>query len=85
VSKDRRIGRFFVNEEFVSLDNLAYRRMMEKVVVLHAEFRIERLAFEYVVLCEDFAHVPEYSIVPEYQVLVSRTQDGRVTIKWERT
>jgi hypothetical protein len=82
VSKDRRIGRFFVNEEFVSLDNLAYRRMMEKVVVLRAEFKYEQRAFEYYVLCEDFEEVPLNFVIPEYRVIVSRTGDGRVKIEW---
>jgi hypothetical protein len=82
-SNSRRIGRFVVNEEFVELENLAMRRIMERVVVLRADFRYERRQFEYFVLCEDFEELPRHSMAPEYLVIVSQTPEGNVSIKWE--
>lgn len=82
--KSRRIGRFFAHAEFVDLENIALRRIMEKVVVLRADYRMERDDFEYVVLCEDFEEVPRHCVIPEYLVIVSTTAERNVSIKWEK-
>jgi hypothetical protein len=82
-SNSHRIGRFFVDGHFVDLENIPLRRIMERVVVLRAEFSYERRGFEYVVLCEDFEEVPRHSLVPEYLIIVSQTPEGNVSIKWE--
>lgn len=80
---NRRLGKFQVTEKFLTLDNIAARRLMEKVVVLQAEYRYIRDVIEFTALCEDFDDCPFGMIPPTYSAIVSMAGD-RVTIKFEK-
>lgn len=64
----RRVGRFFVGSRFLDLENIAARRLMEKVLIIEANRQWHRDGVEYLAFCEDFERCPEGMIPPEYTV-----------------
>lgn len=69
--KDRRLGKFRVAHNFAELENTAMRRLMEKVVIIRAEYDYCADRFEYTALCSDFDVCPPHLQVPEYDVICS--------------
>jgi hypothetical protein len=69
--KKRRLGKFSVASGFADLENIAMRSLMEKIVVIRAEYDYCADRFEYTALCDDFAICEPGMIVPEYTVRVS--------------
>jgi len=81
--RSRRIGRFFVAESFIEEGNDCVRRLMEKIIVLKADYCYMRRGFEYIAICEDFEECPPHLEVPDYSVICSG-DPIRVTFKWGR-
>jgi len=68
---NRRIGRFYVSKFFVDESNLCLRRLMEKIVVLKADYAIWRDGFEYIAICDAFEECPPHLEPPTYDVICS--------------
>lgn len=67
--KERRLGKFRVAHAFADLENIAMRRLMERVVVLRADYDYCADRFEYTALCEDFAPCDPGQEIPLYDVI----------------
>lgn len=68
---NRRLGRFFVARLFVEEENDCVRRLMDKVIVLEAQYDYARNGFRYIAMCNDFEECPPHLEVPEYSVICS--------------
>lgn len=66
--RTQRIGKFRVNRMFLELDNLCARRLMERVLILRADYVDYMHSVEYFALCDAFDENPECNVVPEYEV-----------------
>lgn len=64
-----RVGKFFVSQDFLSLENRCARILFAKVIVLRAEFQPWMYGTEFTALSEDFEPLEEGSLAPSYDVL----------------
>jgi hypothetical protein len=66
--KRRRIGRIFVAEGFVDLENIAYRRLMGEVAVLECAFQFHLLGYEMTIECPQLDALEPNLLLPWYTV-----------------
>lgn len=65
------LGKFHIHRDMILSDEAAVLRVMAKCIVVRCELLYHNNAFEYVALSEDFAEVPEASIIPTYNIVYS--------------
>jgi hypothetical protein len=77
VGIENKVGKFRISSELVhgaaeGKDNFreAIRMIMEKVIILEADFHYYNNSFEYIAYSEEFEPVKEGVIVPEYYVVI---------------
>lgn len=66
-----RIGVVRVSISLINQYPIALRQLFSAILVLRAEYRPALRAIEYEAICSDFDEVPEGSIIPEYDVVIS--------------
>lgn len=70
----RNIGRFFVGDKILMNDQHMGARIFEGMVVLHADYRYDRMGTEYMATCEQFDEVPEGVVAPLYEVVLDEAK-----------
>lgn len=79
---DKRIGRFAMSRELVERDPETARAVMGRCIVVRCEMMYTHDSLEYMAISPDFDEVPEGTIAPEYDVIIS---DGGRRIEFKRS
>lgn len=54
------------------------------IIVIRAEMHFEDDAIHYVAIGDSFTEIPEGSIAPEYEVILTK-DDNNISVEWKRT
>lgn len=77
-----RIGKFVINHQFIISCEETARAIMGRVIVVRCEMMYAYAAFEYMAISPDFDEVPDGTIIPKYDVIIS---DGGQSIEFKRS
>ena len=78
---NKRIGRFAMSRQLVEQDSEIARAVMGRCIVVRCEMMYWHDTLEYMALSPDFDEVPQGTVTPEYDVIIS---DGGKHIEFKR-
>lgn len=81
--KSRKYGRIRISRKFIVDAPATVQRIMGMGIVVRAEHMFVNDVIEYVMWSEEFDVIPDGHIIPEYEVLITRTS-FRHTIRFKR-
>ena len=80
----RKLGQFFIDEDFFDRADGAIQLLMSRVIIVRCEHLYHRRCFDYTAICDDFDEVPKYKIIPIYVVTVHQLEDSKLSIEFKK-
>jgi hypothetical protein len=78
-----RAGQFHVARELLKLGDPACRLLFSQVIVIGVTFNPRTDRYTYTALCEVFAPVKPFELLPQYEAIFTKHRDGTITMEWK--